>query len=111
MIVIELRTEDFDVFKEVQVKPRWDWPACFSTNSRGERWPGVTHELTLKPTDYTLTDSCPSWTRLSRRTCFNARRVVVFFLSDQGAFYRDIRGQTHQLPAVFSMARPLEPDA
>jgi hypothetical protein len=38
-----LTQEEFDHLKALQVAKRWDWPATFSTNYRGEIWPYVGH--------------------------------------------------------------------
>jgi len=46
MKTLEITKEQFDEFKRLQVKKRWDWPASFSTNIRGAIWPFVTNGRT-----------------------------------------------------------------
>jgi hypothetical protein len=36
---VEITLAQFQEFCELQQKRRWDWPATFSTNSKGEVWP------------------------------------------------------------------------
>ena len=43
---LEITRAEFDKFKELQIRKRWDWPATFSTNARGAIWPYVTNGRT-----------------------------------------------------------------
>ena len=36
---IPLSVDEFDEFRDVQIRPRADWPATFSCSPRGEVWP------------------------------------------------------------------------
>ena len=37
---------EFTFFRDVQIKPKWGWPATFSCNSKGEVWPSKRFGLT-----------------------------------------------------------------
>src|SRR5690242_6064342 len=43
---IEIKRDDLEEFKRLQVRRRWDWPAVFSTNCHGEIWPFVQYGYT-----------------------------------------------------------------
>jgi hypothetical protein len=38
--------KEYDWLRSLQRKKRWDWPAVFSTNARGDIWPYVTYGWT-----------------------------------------------------------------
>jgi len=38
--------KEYDWLRSLQRKKRWDWPAIFSTNARGDIWPYVRHGWT-----------------------------------------------------------------
>jgi hypothetical protein len=38
--------KEYDWLRSLQRKKRWDWPAVFSTNARGDIWPYVTRGWT-----------------------------------------------------------------
>ena len=38
MRCINLTFREFEQFRDVQVKPRWDWPVTFSCNNYNEVW-------------------------------------------------------------------------
>ena len=33
---------EFEFFRDVQIKPKWGWPATFSCNRKRQVWPGTT---------------------------------------------------------------------
>ncbi|MYD88504.1 MAG: hypothetical protein F4018_03475 [Acidobacteria bacterium] len=37
---------NFQFFRDVQIKPKWGWPATFSCNGQHEVWPGTRYGLT-----------------------------------------------------------------
>jgi hypothetical protein len=43
---MKLTHREFEQLKALQVTKRWDWPATFSTNAKGEIWPYVSHGWT-----------------------------------------------------------------
>ena len=43
-----MTTANFEYFRDVQVKPKWGWPATFSCNGKREVWPGTTFGHTPK---------------------------------------------------------------
>lgn len=38
--------KEYDWLRSLQRQKRWDWPATFSANARGDIWPYVTHGWT-----------------------------------------------------------------
>jgi hypothetical protein len=45
-LTLTLTQDAFDHLKALQRKKRWDWPATFSTNCRGDIWPFATRGYT-----------------------------------------------------------------
>ena len=39
MKTVSITLSQFQDFCELQMKRRWDWPATFSANPKGEVWP------------------------------------------------------------------------
>ena len=71
MRYITLAFNEFEQFRDVQVKRRWDWPATFSCNPSGEVWPTPGYGLS-KYEDKIY---------LSRRGYPTLHRIVGAFLS------------------------------
>jgi hypothetical protein len=45
-LILSLTRAEFEHLKALQRRKRWDWPAVFSTNPRGDIWPFVTRGYT-----------------------------------------------------------------
>jgi hypothetical protein len=43
---LSITRAEFDYLKALQRRKRWDWPAVFSTNPRGDIWPFATRGYT-----------------------------------------------------------------
>ena len=41
MRYIPISRDEFEEFRNLQVKNRWDWPASFSCNQKNEVWPWI----------------------------------------------------------------------
>jgi hypothetical protein len=92
MKVVILTRKEFDGLKALQVRMRWDWPAVFSTNCRGDIWPFARYGYT------------PDADRLEVRGLSRVIDEVAdifvkvrsdggrFFIGDSGAVYRDEAG-------------------
>jgi hypothetical protein len=78
---LPLSRQEFEELKALQRKKRWDWPATFSTNAKGEIWPYVTH----------------GWTRIDDRQDVSGlssvideiARLYINLRSDGGRFFID----------------------
>ena len=46
MEILPVSSEELEDLREVQIKPRWGWPARFSCNESGRVWPFTTWSLT-----------------------------------------------------------------
>lgn len=97
MRYITLTFPEYEQFRDVQVKTRWDWPATFSCNQYGEVWatPGY---------GYTQEENR---TYLSRREYPTLHKIVGAYLaarpeggrihiSDEGVFSADSGQQVCQ---------------
>ena len=83
---------DLEDIKRLQIKPRNDWPAVFSTNVHGEIWPFATYGYTYGSD------------RVDVRGFSNVINVVAeryreirpeggrFFIDATGAFYKEESG-------------------
>jgi hypothetical protein len=80
---------DFEELRELQRKHRWDWPATFSSNRKGEIWSYVTRGWTT----YENRDELQgvSWVldRIAIKLQYLRSERGRFFVSDVGAFYKD----------------------
>jgi hypothetical protein len=93
---MRITKSDFESLRELQLRRHWLWPAVFSTNCHLAIWPWVTN----------------GWTHPSQREDVRGVHPIIdvvadeylrvrpeggrFFISEQGAFYRDEAKQIHQ---------------
>ena len=93
--------KQFDQLKALQVKKRWDWPATFSTNAKGEIWPYVSHGWT-HPQDREevsgLSKIVDEVARLYLRLRADGGR---FFIDDFGAWHKSEQGNDVPNPFVY----------
>jgi hypothetical protein len=86
---IEVSREDLDQVKRLQIKPRSDWPAVFSTNVHGEIWPFATYGYTYVPDREDVRGFSHVVDEVAERyrqlRCEGGR----FFIDATGAFYKD----------------------
>ena len=71
MRYITLTFPEFEEFRDVQVKTRWDWPATFSCNPSGQVWPTPGYGYTPEE----------GRTYLSRRDYPTLHKIVDAYLS------------------------------
>jgi hypothetical protein len=87
-LILKVTRKEFEHLRGLQVKKRWDWPATFSTNAKGEIWPYVSR----------------GWTRPEDREEVSGLSSVIdevarFYLkvrSDGGRFFIDDLGASHK---------------
>ena len=94
---IEITREQFDEFKRLQVKKRWDWPATFSTNSHGSIWPYVTNGKTQLEDRTDVRGESRLLDEIADRYTAIREDGGRFFIGWDGAFWRsenDDRPQT-----------------
>jgi hypothetical protein len=88
MKALEVTREQFDEFKKLQVKRRWDWPATFSTNSRGSIWPYVTNGRTPEYDRTDVRGVSPLLDEIADRYTALREEGGRFFIGWNGAFWR-----------------------
>jgi len=97
MKALEITRDQFDEFKKLQVKKRWDWPATFSTNSQGSIWPYVTNGRTPIEDRNNVRGESPLLDEIADRYTTMREEGGRFFIGWNGAFWRsenDDRPQT-----------------
>ena len=109
MKTIEITRKQFDEFKQLQVRKRWDWPATFSANPAGQIWPYVTNGPTPdEKRDYvqgvsTLLDQVAA--------IYTAHREEGgrFFIGWKGAFYRSEDDDSERQIILWDFGVDLQP--
>jgi hypothetical protein len=85
---LRLTGEEFDHLRALQVAKRWDWPAAFSTNSKGDIWPYVEHG----PTRAAGREEVSGISRVIDELANLYRKERAeggrFFIDDRGACYK-----------------------
>ena len=96
---VRISRADFEEFRSLQRRNRWDWPATFSANRRNEIWAYVTRGYT------------PFEERQNLRGVSTVLDIVVskyliargdlgrFFIDERGGFYKDELMTVHQFCA------------
>jgi len=79
-----ISVEDFELFQDVQIRPRWGWSASFSCNKSKEVWPFSGFGPTPKSKRQYLEGFFPSLDRIVE--------VVLSMRSEGGRFFIDERG-------------------
>ncbi len=85
---MHINTEQFKKFRDVQIRPRWDWPATFSCNKHHEVFPynakGYTHE---KEREY-LQGRFPLLDQIVFVVLSERPKGGRFFIKDKGVFLK-----------------------
>jgi len=96
MQTLIMSRDEFEEFRRLQIKLRWDWPAVFSANSSGEIWPFVCY-------GHTAGEHREGIRGFSRIVDNVADEYLIirndggrFFINNKGAFYKDIGGKEVQ---------------
>ena len=106
MKVLEITREQFDGFKKLQVKKRWDWPATFSTNSKGPIWPYVTNGRTPEKDRNDVRGVSPLLDEIADRYTAMREEGGRFFIGWNGAFWRSEKDDRILTVACWEDMRP-----
>jgi len=83
---LQLSRTEFDEFRALVIRERWDWPAVFSVNPKGEIWPWVTWGWTP---EYEKID-VSGRSALLRRVAYTLLNIRPeggrFFIDEEGAY-------------------------
>jgi len=89
---LQISSTEFDEFMALVRRERWDWPAVFSVNPKGEIWPWVTWGRTPKHERIDVSGR----SRLLRKVAYTLLNIRPeggrFFINEKGA-YTYIGGQ------------------
>jgi hypothetical protein len=94
--IFPITRNQFQEFRDLQIKYRWDWPATFSTNPNGDVWPWIKKgytpvQLREKVNGLsTLLDKVAHEYSLAREECGR------FFIDQSGAFWKTEDGRKIQ---------------
>ncbi len=91
--VIQLTREEFEEFRDVQIRRRYDWPATFSCNGRGEVWPFATYSHTSESERVQLKGVFPVLDLIVERLLLAKSDGGRFHINDQGVFLAHSRDQ------------------
>ena len=83
---LELSQEEFEEFREIQIRPRADWPAAFSCNFRKEVWPFVSYGLTYEEHRRHLKGKIELLDEIVERVLAERPSGGRFYLNDRGVF-------------------------
>jgi hypothetical protein len=86
---IEVSRADLEQIKRLQIKPRSDWPAVFSTNVHGEIWPFWTYGYTYGRDRVDVRGFSPVVDEVAERYRQLRGEGGRFFIDATGAFYKD----------------------
>ena len=95
--VITLTREEFNWFRDVQIKPRWDWPATFSCNRQREVWLFVVYGHT-PPEDrqYLEQGDYPVLYKIVERFLIYRPKGGRFHIGNEGVFLAKTNEQIYQ---------------
>lgn len=88
MEMIFIDREDFEEFRDVQIRPRADWPATFSCNSWHEVWPFSTYSATAEGDRIYLQGQVPQLDEIVEIVLDFRSSGGRFFIRDDGVFVR-----------------------
>ena len=88
MEMIFIDREKFEEFRDVQIRPRADWPATFSCNSWNEVWPFSSYSATPEGDRVPLQGLIPQLDEIVKIVLNFRSSGGRFFISDDGVFVR-----------------------
>ena len=90
VVPIEITRNEFQEFRELQRRHRWDWPAAFSTNRQSEIWAYITNGHTpFELREKNLRNVSPMLDIIANKYLMARPEVGRFFIDERGAFYKD----------------------
>ena len=93
---IAITRDEFDEFRRLQIRYRWDWPAVFSTNYYSEIWPWVTYGYTPGANREPVRGLSPIVDAVADEYLRVRPEGGRFFINERGAFYKDADGVSVQ---------------
>ena len=86
MYTIGLSPEEFEEFRDVQIRPRADWPAIFSCNQYQKVWPFRSYGYTGPVTD--IQGEIPRLDEIVEWVLEMRPEGGRFFINDEGVFIK-----------------------
>jgi len=96
---LKVTRAEFQTFKELQKRRRWDWPATFSANRYRHIWAFVTNGYTPFDLREDLRGVSPLLDRIANKYLMARPDMGRFFISDAGAFFKDETKTQYQFVA------------
>src|SRR5713226_617633 len=93
METVIISRDEFEEFKRLQIRYRWDWPAVFSANCHGEIWPFVSYGYTPGEYREEVRGLCRTIDAVADDYLEMRREGGRFFINETGAFYKDQSGE------------------
>ena len=93
--ILLVSSEELEVLREVQIKPKWGWPARFSCNEWGQVWPFTTSSRTPESDRVHLEGVFPLLDQIVQRVVWITRtrgkypRGGRFLVHDEGVVLAD----------------------
>ena len=85
---LEISQKEFEEFRQLQLRKRWDWPAAFSANCNGDVWPWVTHGYTREDERENVRGISPVVDVIADQLLWTRYEGGRFFIDEDGAFYK-----------------------
>ena len=95
MEILPVSSKELEELREVQIKPRWGWPARFSCNESGRVWPFTRLSLTPESERVYLEGAFPLLDQIVQRVVWITRmrgkfpRGGRFLVHDEGVVLAD----------------------
>ena len=80
--------EEFEEFRDIQIQPRWDWPATFSCTMYKRVWPQNAWGYTDETRRVYLEGQFPLLDQIVGIVLHERREGGRFFISDAGVFLK-----------------------
>ena len=93
MSTFRMSQSEFEDFRDVQIKPRADWPATFSCNQHGQVWPFVVYGYTQEDERLYMENQFTLLDDIVKDVLDVRPEGGRFHLNDRGAFLADDRRQ------------------
>ncbi len=93
METLQITRYEFEEFRRLQEKHRWDWPAVFSANAQGEIWPFVSFGHTPGQSRDDVRGLSLVVDRVAEEYLKTRDLGGRFFINAEGAFFKDATSQ------------------
>ena len=85
---VRLTRADFNDFRSLVVRERWDWPAVFSINPAGQIWPWVRNGWTPPEDRHYIGGLSPIIDAIGEILLFRRSLGGRFFINEEGAWIK-----------------------